>query len=123
MNYAATKAYIQTLAEGLRTELKPRGVDVIASAPGPILTGFAARAGMNMGLAQTPDVVAKATLAALGKRTTIRPGWLAKTLELSLAPLPRWGRSRVLATVVSGMTKHQSNQPHAKSALTATQDL
>jgi uncharacterized protein len=32
--YAATKAFIQTFAEGLRIELRPYGVDVIAAAPG-----------------------------------------------------------------------------------------
>ena len=40
-NYVATKAYIQTLAEGLRVEWAALGVDVIASAPGPISSGFA----------------------------------------------------------------------------------
>jgi short-subunit dehydrogenase len=39
-NYAATKAYVQALAEGLRLELAPQGVDVVASAPGPVLSGF-----------------------------------------------------------------------------------
>ena len=29
-NYAATKAYVQSLAEGLRIELAPHGVDVVA---------------------------------------------------------------------------------------------
>ena len=36
-NYAATKAYVQTLAEGLHVELKPHGVDVLAAAPGPVV--------------------------------------------------------------------------------------
>lgn len=49
-NYAATKAYVQSLAEGLRGELRPLGVDVIAAAPGPIHSGFAKRAGMEMGM-------------------------------------------------------------------------
>ena len=35
-NYAATKAYVQTLAEALAIELKPKGVDVLAAAPGPV---------------------------------------------------------------------------------------
>ena len=43
-NYAATKAYVQTLAEALNVELAPLGVDVVASAPGPTDSGFAARA-------------------------------------------------------------------------------
>src|SRR6185312_6867681 len=38
-HYAATKAYVQTLAEGLQVELAPRGVDVLAAAPGPVASG------------------------------------------------------------------------------------
>ena len=48
-HYAATKAYVQSLAEALRIELKPKGIDVLASAPGPVRSGFAARANMAMG--------------------------------------------------------------------------
>lgn len=106
-NYAATKAYIQSLAEGLRRELAPRGVDIIAAAPGPIHSGFAARANMQMGLALQPAGVAHATLKALGKRTTVRPGWLSKLLEGSLAWLPRSQRVRIMAQVMKGMTHHQ----------------
>lgn len=106
-NYAATKAYIQSLAEGLRVELAPSGVDVVASAPGPIRSGFGARAAMTMGMAQTPAAVAQATLDALGRRGTVRPGWLSKLLELSLAFLPRWGRVRMMGVVMGGMTKPQ----------------
>jgi uncharacterized protein len=101
--YAATKAFIQSFAEGLRVELKPAGVDVIASAPGPIASGFARRANMTMGLAQPPTAVARATLRALGRKTTVRPGWLAKALEWSLAPLPRGGRVAILTRVMRGM--------------------
>lgn len=104
--YAATKAFVQTFAEGLRRELAPRGVDVIASAPGPIHSGFAARAHMTMAFAQTPTAVAAATLRALGRRTTVRPGWLSKLLEVSLAILPRWGRVRVMQLVMGSMTRH-----------------
>ncbi|MBY0362315.1 MAG: SDR family NAD(P)-dependent oxidoreductase [Phreatobacter sp.] len=103
-HYAATKAYVQTLAEGLQRELAPHGVDVVASAPGPVSTGFAARAAMTMGNAEKPEVVARQTLAALGRKTTVRPGLLAKVLEASLAPLPRRGRVRIMELVMRGMT-------------------
>lgn len=104
-NYAATKAYVQSLAEGLRVELAPRGVDVLASAPGPVNSGFAARASMTMSFAQTPTEVAASTLSALGRQGTVRPGLLAKLLEWSLSLLPRWGRVRVMALVMGKMTK------------------
>ncbi|MBC8093417.1 MAG: SDR family NAD(P)-dependent oxidoreductase, partial [Pseudonocardia sp.] len=53
-HYAATKAYVQSLAEALYVELAPRGVDVLAAAPGPTHSGFAERADMRMGRALTP---------------------------------------------------------------------
>lgn len=109
-NYAATKAYVQTLAEGLRVELAPHGVDVIASAPGPIHSGFAARANMRMSMTLEPAVVAQVTLQALGRKTTVRPGWLSKVLEWSLATLPRWGRVTVINQVMKAMTAHQPTQ-------------
>ena len=107
-NYAATKAYVQSFAEALRLELKPLGVDVIASAPGPIRSGFAARAAMTMGLAQTPHDVAGPTLAALGRHGTVRPGWLSTFLEAALMFLPRRGRVRMMGVVMAGMTKRQA---------------
>ena len=105
-NYAATKAYVQSLAEALHLELGPRGVDVLSSAPGPISSGFASRARMTMRVTQTPADVARASLDALGRRGTVRPGWLAKGLAASLMFLPRWGRVRVMGKVMAGMTKH-----------------
>lgn len=106
-HYAATKAWNQTLAEGLAAEFRAAGVDVLSSAPGPVASGFAARADMRMGAAVTPATVAQQTLAALGRRTTVRPGWLSKLLEASLATLPRSARTRIMAQVMRGMTKHQ----------------
>jgi hypothetical protein len=103
-NYAATKAYVQTLAEGLAMELRPNGVDVLASAPGPVRTGFGARAGMAMSMSQSPEEVARHTLRALGRRTTVRPGVLASALAWALAPLPRSGRVRIMKRVMAGMT-------------------
>lgn len=103
-NYAATKAYVQTLAEGLASELKPHGVDVLASAPGPVRSGFQKRARMTANLAQTPEEVAGATLRALGRRVTVRPGFLAWALEASLALLPRRGRTGILTRVMASMT-------------------
>ncbi len=106
-NYAATKAYVHSLADGLGRELAPFGVDVVASTPGPIHSGFAARAGMHMAMGAGPEVVAAATLRALGRRRVVRPGLLSKILELSLMLLPRWGRVRVMGMVMRGMTRHR----------------
>ena len=106
-NYAATKAYVQTLAEALHAELAPLGVDVLASAPGPTNSGFAARAGMRMGAALGSADVARKTLDALGRRSTALPGALSKVLAYSLAPLPRWARVRIMGRVMGGMIDHR----------------
>lgn len=102
-NYAATKAYIQSLAEALREELRPFGIDVLASAPGPTASGFAARARLNMQLTMTPRTIAIGTLGALGKIGTVRPGWLSKLLGWSLATAPRWLQVKIIGVVMKGM--------------------
>ena len=106
-HYAATKAYVQTLAEGLRVEFAPAGVDVLAAAPGPTNSGFAARAGMRLGTASEAAHVAQPILDALGRRGTVLPGLLAKVLTYSLVPLPRWARVQIMGKVMYGMTKHR----------------
>lgn len=101
--YAATKGFIQGFAEALRVELRPTGISVLSVAPGPVGTGFAARAGMQMGSAEKPQTVARVALAALPRGGTVRPGFLAKLLGWSLATMPRWGRVRVLGRIMQGM--------------------
>ena len=118
-HYAATKAYVQSLAEAMHAELKGSGVDVLASAPGPVNSGFAARANMRMGAAATPADIAKASLAALGRRRTVVPGLLSKVLTYSLVLLPRVARTRVMGQIMRSMTKHQTHStpaPLAKQA-------
>ena len=108
-NYAATKAYVQSLGEGLYHELKPQGVDVLVVAPGPVGSGFAARAGMIMGGTDTPEMVARDGLRAIGRKGTVRPGRLGKLLELILSPLPRRARTMILKQSIAGMTKHRAD--------------
>lgn len=103
-HYAATKAYVQSLAEGLHTEFAAHGVDVLAVAPGPVHSEFAARAGMTMSRALQPADVVTPALRALGRRATVAPGWLSKVLTWSLATLPRRTRVQVMGSVMKGMT-------------------
>lgn len=106
-NYAATKAYVQTLAEGLAVELKPYGVDVLAAAPGPVESGFSQRANMKMGMYMTPTQIGVPILRALGRKTTVLPGLLTKLLVYSLRTVPRWGKVKIMEKVMGGMTAHQ----------------
>ena len=110
-SYAATKAYVQSLAEALYVELRPLGIDVLASAPGPVRSGFEARANMRMSTAIEPEVVARETLRALGRKSAVTPGLISKILSYSLAPLPRPLRTRIMGRVMGDMTKHQRERP------------
>lgn len=111
-HYAATKAYVQSLAEGLFIELRKYGVDVLAAAPGPVNSGFADRANMQMGMALKSSDVGVPILRALGRKSTVLPGFLTKFLAGSLRMLPRWGKVRMMSVVMGGMTKHQRVKEH-----------
>ncbi len=104
-HYAATKAWVQTIAEGLAPELKSFGVDLLAAAPGPVDSGFARRANMTMSMSLLPSEVGVPILRALGRRTTVLPGRLSKLLVFALRTVPRWGKTRIMGKVMAGMTK------------------
>jgi short-subunit dehydrogenase len=107
-HYSATKAYVQSLAEALHVELEPKGIDVLAVAPTSVASGFAARANMRMDSTVPADTVARQSLDALGRKGTVIPGALSKLMTYALVPLPRPLRTRVLARVMAGMTRHQA---------------
>jgi short-subunit dehydrogenase len=107
-NYAASKAYVQALGEALYFELRKYNVDVLTVAPGPINTGFAAAAGMEFSMALKPENVAKQSLAALGKKITLLPGFLSKFLYLSLSMLV----FRNLKVMVMGMVMKTMIKKH-----------
>jgi uncharacterized protein len=106
-NYAATKAYVQSLAEGLYHELKPYNVDVLAAAPGPVNSGFGKRANLVMNGAASTAQIGIPILKALGRQQVVLPGFLSKFLTYSLRMVPRWGKVRIMKLVMGGMTKHQ----------------
>ena len=106
-NYAATKAYVQTLAEGLAEEMKPYGVDILAAAPGPVATGFSSRANMKMKMTLNPAEVGVPILKALGRKTTVLPGFITKLIVYSLSIIPRWLKIKMMGVAMGGMTAHQ----------------
>ena len=109
-HYAATKAYVQSLAEALAIELKPYGVDVLAPAPGPVDSGFGQRANMKMGKALLPSQVGVPILNALGKQTTVLPGLLSKILVNAMRTVPRFMKVKIMQIVMGGFTEHQREQ-------------
>lgn len=108
-HYAATKAYIHTLGEGLQQEWQRCGIDLLVVAPGPVSTGFALRSNMRLGKTTTPDVVAQQSLKALGRQKIVHPGWLAKLMSLALSTAPRKIRVRIMSTIMASMTEHLPN--------------
>ena len=79
--YAASKAYIHLLAEGMHKELKSFGVDVTVLAPGLTNTdmGQSVTGGLNAMFRQPlmePEAVVQAGLSALGKRPVRIAGWM-----------------------------------------------
>lgn len=96
--YYATKAYVRSFSEALSQELKPSGVKVACLCPGPVRTGFQARAGMNyQGLmaAMKPAMLPAAEVARQGYeglmagRRVIVPGWVNRALIWGSAATPR----------------------------------
>lgn len=78
-HYAASKAYLRVLAEGMWTELRPWGVDVIASCAGPVRTPtYLQDRPRHPRWLAVPEMecepVVRQTLRALGHRPVVIPG-------------------------------------------------
>jgi len=95
--YAATKAFVLSLSEGVHEELRGTGVTVTAVCPGPVRTEFAEIAGMGAAERRTPAAVwmtagelARAALdgAARGRRVVV-PGLLNRAGALAGQHSPR----------------------------------
>jgi short-subunit dehydrogenase len=103
--YAATKAYLRVLAEGLWEELKPAGVDVLACCPGLVRTPtFEAGAPSKSRLTpapMTPAAVARQTFDALGRQPVLFAGLANRLGVVALKFLPR----RTVIALVSSQTR------------------
>ena len=92
-HYAATKAYLRVLAEGLWYEWRPRGVDVLACCPGLVATPTYQRGSPTPGRLVPPplhpDVVARQAMAALGRRPVMVPGLRSRMTAVVAGLLPR----------------------------------
>lgn len=106
-NYAATKAYVQSLGEALAIEFKADRIAILCAAPGPVESGFSQRANMIMGNTLKVEQVAVPIINAIGQRTKVLPGFLTKFLAYNLSMTPRWLKIRIMEKVMAGFTKHQ----------------
>ena len=105
--YHATKAFVTSFSEALAEELRGTGVTVTALCPGPVRTGFFARAGTREFAAYRFMEVSPAACARAGYRGMMKgkrmilPG-LANRFVIALSGmLPR----RAVARVVGAMQK------------------
>ena len=77
--YCSTKAYVMSLSRCMRSELKRRGINVLAMCPGPMDTEFLSVANIEKGTSHTfdtlprvnPKVMAKKCLKASGKKRSV----------------------------------------------------
>ena len=91
--YAASKAYLRSLAGGVRAELRQQrcGVSVTCALPSAVDTEFARASGLEhaatftlpgvrlLGAVQSADAVARSALAAArARRAEVVPGWLPR---------------------------------------------
>ena len=96
--YAATKAYVNSLSDGLRMELRDTGVTVTAVLPGPAETEFGQVASRGTGEPEwsspegltvpVADVVYAALGAVVADKARVIPGWKVALLMGFAVALP-----------------------------------
>ena len=112
VTYAATKAFVNTFAEGLHEELRGTGVRCTVLAPGPVRTEFADVAGVshwhrNRLIAfMTPERVAEDAIRGLEQgRRMVTPGVTAKLQALAGRHIPRRVLFPIMRTAVLPMLR------------------
>ncbi len=109
-NYAATKSYDLLLAEGLASELKDVGVDVLALCPGTTEAEFQETAGTKKIMPMSADIVVAAALKGLGRKRVVIPGWF-NTLNVLLIKLqPRSWSAKIFGAVIRSIQKKVDNR-------------
>jgi short-subunit dehydrogenase len=103
--YAASKAFLRVLGEGLWYELKDRGIDVVACSAGAVRTpGYAMAAGNDApGTLDAERVVNKA-LRALGRGPVVMPGFVNRVATVFMTRLlPKRAAIAILAGSTEGL--------------------
>jgi short-subunit dehydrogenase len=97
--YAASKAFVKSLGEGLWGELAPSGIDVLVCSPGPTDTAMLRAAGVDpsrMPGVMTPRQVAAEALAHVDRGPHLQHGWLNRMLVRFLTWIPRRAAIRMV---------------------------
>lgn len=105
--YYATKAFVRSFSEAIAQELKPQGVKVSCLCPGPVQTGFQARAGfdfsgpmgaMKPAMLPADEVARQGYEGLMAGRRVVVPGAVNKLLVWSAGLAPRAILLPILAT-------------------------
>ncbi len=87
--YYASKAYVRSFTEALREETKGAGIKVSCLCPGPVQTGFQARAGMtfeglmsamNVAIVPAADVARQGYDGLMAGKRVVVPGLVSKLM-------------------------------------------
>jgi short-subunit dehydrogenase len=95
--YSGTKAFLATWGEALAAELEGGSVDLLVVAPGDVKTNFQAVAGEMSTRWMSVEAVVSESLAALGRKTVVVPGWGDRLSVLLTRFLPRRTLIRIVA--------------------------
>ena len=114
--YAATKAYVSSLSESLRVELRGTGIGVTHLCPGPVDTEFNVIASRAPGQERKPmddrfkvpaaEVVRAALMGVLNDRARVVPGVWMKAAVLGIGLAPMW----ILRTVLNAQQVREREQ-------------
>ena len=67
--YCSTKAYVFSFSLALRSELKKRGINVLAACPGPMDTEFLPTAGITPGASHTFDTLPRVNPSVMARKS------------------------------------------------------
>ncbi len=105
--YSATKAFLLSVAEGLAVELKPKGVDVLASCPAVVRTpNYLASRPVDAKPTPVdvePALAARETLRALGHRSVLIPGARVRMAHAAMRLMPRGAAVSMMANSTRAM--------------------
>jgi len=111
--YGASKAYVAAFSEGLASEYKSKGVDVVCVTPGMVVSDMSKVKKARLDCPNPPVVVAKA-LDALGcGDVVVSPSWFHDLQEFILGIMPHAFRMNYILKL------HQSVKKRALSKKTA----
>ncbi|MEO1857407.1 MAG: SDR family NAD(P)-dependent oxidoreductase [Rubritalea sp.] len=106
--YAASKAYVTSLSEALRMELKDHDINVMALCPGPVHTEFGKTAmrgedknkipGSELFYVRKSQVVSEALAGLISSKARVYPGWKIGLVALGLSVIPIFGLRLILGT-------------------------